>query len=213
MTTHAPQARRAFTLLEVVVALSIFAVGILAVVGLFAPVARSVSGSSDAEVAARTAEALRLKLQTMQFADVVALLKNSNGAKHALTDADAKPDYNPATDPQILFASRDGSKIGVYTDPIWNVSGRNSDREKYFEIALVRNEAVSPLGTATDNAPAPNLDATAPMLGYVARLRWPSFVPDGTATGAIQVGANPAATVKFDHSNKQVLFFPGSIVR
>jgi hypothetical protein len=98
---------------------------------------------------------------------------------------------------------------------VWkDAQGRNSDREKFFEIALIRNESISPLPTApAEGETAVNPDDTAAVLGYIARLRWPAFVPDGTATGAIQVGANPTATVKFDHSMKQVLFFPGTITR
>jgi prepilin-type N-terminal cleavage/methylation domain-containing protein len=219
------RAGRGFTLLEVVVALSVFAVGMFAVVGLFAPVARSVGNSSDAEAATRVAGALRTKLQSMPFADVVALLKTSNGAKHALTDADAKPDYNPATDAQIIFASRDGSKVGVYNDAVWkDAQGRNSDREKFFEIALVRNESVLPLPVAPttpsdtttptegETAPPPDPLTTSAIVGYVARLRWPAFVSDG-GTGAIQVGANPAGAVRFDPSSKQVMFFSGAISR
>lgn len=196
-------------------AVGIFAVGMLAVVGLFAPVARSVGGSADAEAAARAADALRVKLQAMPFADVAALLKKSNGARHELTDADGRSDYNPAADAQILFANRDGSKVGTYSDPVWidPVTRRNSDAEKYFEIALVRNEALSPLATpAPEGEPPADPDATAFLLAYTARLRWPAFVKDG-GTGAVQVGSNPAAPVRFDHSAKQVMFFTGAITR
>jgi hypothetical protein len=204
-------------LLEVVVAVSVFAIGMLAVVGLFTPVARSVTLSSDAEAAARVADALRVKLQAMPPASVLALLKNSTGTRHALTDADNRSDYNPAADAQILFANRDASKIGGYNDPIWlePVTGRNSDAEKYFEIALIRNEALTPLPAApSDDAtpPPPNSDDTAFLIAYVARLRAPAFVRDG-ASGSIQVGSNPAGPVRFDHSAKQVFFFSGSITR
>lgn len=210
--------RDAFSLLEVVVAIGIFAAGMLGVVALFTPVARSVSASADAEAAARVSDALKMKLQSMPFLEVTALLKVSNGARHALTDTDARSDYNPATDAQILFASRDGGKVGTYSDPVWidPVTNRNSDREKFFEIALIRNETLSPLVVATPPAegePAPaNPDATAYLLAYTARVRWPAFVKQGGA-GAIQVGSNPAATLRFDHSSKQVLFFTGSVTR
>ena len=199
-------------------AVGIFAAGMLGVVALFTPVARSVSASADGEAAARVADALKMKLQSMPFLDVTALLKVSNGARHALTDTDARSDYNPATDAQILFASRDGGKVGVYADPVWidPVTNRNSDREKFFEIALIRNETLSPpvVGAPpSEEEPAPaNPDATAFMLAYTARVRWPAFVKEGGA-GAIQVGSNPSAGLRFDHSGKQVLFFTGSVTR
>jgi type II secretory pathway pseudopilin PulG len=210
--------RGAFSLLEVVVAIGIFAAGMLGVVALFTPVARSVSASADGEAAARVADALKLKLQSMPFLEVPTLLKVSNGARHALTDSDARSDYNPATDAQILFASRDGSKVGVYSDPVWidPATNRNSDPDKFFEIALIRNETLSPLIVGVSSAegdPVPaDSDATALMMAYTARVRWPAFVKEG-GTGAIQVGSNPAAALRFDHSSKQVLFFTGSVTR
>jgi hypothetical protein len=142
------------------------------------------------------------------FATVAQLLKVGTAKSHQLTDNDAKNNYNVATDKQLLFASRDGTKIGVYTDPIWRdpVTKVNSDRDKFFEIALIRNEALSPNDAA--------IDATAPLIAYTARVRWPSFVAvAGSTTTAIQVGANPTALVPFDHSQKQVLFVTGAINR
>jgi len=207
----------AFSLLEVVVAVGVFAVGMVGVVALFTTVARSVSTSSDAEAAARVADALRTKLQTLPWADVAALLKATAGQTHALTAADARGDYNPAADPQILFASRDGTKIGLAADTaVWGprTPQLNPDRDKFFEIALIRNETLSPLpgAPAEDGTAAPNPDDTAALLAYTARVRWPAFVKEGGA-GAQQVGANPAGLVRFDHSLKQVLFFTGAVTR
>lgn len=212
--------RPAFTLVEVVVAVGVFAVGMVAVIGLFAPVARSVGGSADAEIAARVADALRTKLQLMPRADVIKLLKNTSTRGHELSDSDARIDYDLIRDTQLVFANHDGSKIGIYTDPIWvdPVTRRNSDRQKYFEIALIRNETISPKpSTSTDesgNEVTTDPDKDAMLIAYTARLRWPAFIPDpANTTGAIQVGSNPNATVRFDHSRKQVLFFAGAITR
>src|SRR5436305_965394 len=107
---------RAFTLLEVVIAVGIFAIGMVAVLGLFTPVAKSVTDSADAEAATRVADLLNVKLQALGFTGVAPFLKVSTGKSHQVTDADAKSNYNSAADPQILFASRDGTKIGIYTD-------------------------------------------------------------------------------------------------
>lgn len=206
-----------FSLLEVVVAVGIFAIGMLAVVGLFTPVARSVSASSDLESAARVADALRTKLQAMPIPSVIALLKNSSEAGHELATGDARPDYNPVADTKILFANRDGSIIAGYSDPIWGprTGTVNPDRDKYYEIALIRNETLSPRTAGlTDGTtdPAADPDATAYLIAYTARIRWPMFVRDG-ATGAIQVGANSTTGVRFDHSLKQVLFVTGAVTR
>lgn len=215
----ADRRRVAFSLLEVVVAVAIFAVGMVAIVALFAPIARSVTDTADTDRAARVADALRLKLRTMPIADVVALFKEAGAGGHELTAADARSDYDLSRDPDLLFANRDGTKIGPYNDPVWidPVTRRNSDREKFFEIALVRDETLSPApyDTVDSTGATVRVDpgATAPFLAYTARLRWPAYIGDGTATGTIQFGANPAGSVRFDHSRKQVLHISGTIAR
>lgn len=205
----------AFTLLEVVAAVAVFAVGAVGVAALMAPVARTVGTSSDLEAAARVVEALRAKLHTMPTAEALALLKKSNGTqRHELTDADQRADYNPAADAQILYANRDGSKIGTYASSVWFASGRNQDVEKYFEIALIRNEALSPLPSSpTEELPSPpNPDDTAPVIAYVARLRWPAFIRQ-SATTAVQSADNAGGLVRYDHSMKQSFFVTGTIQR
>jgi prepilin-type N-terminal cleavage/methylation domain-containing protein len=210
--------RRAFTLLEVVVAIGIFAISMVAVIGLFGPVAKSVGDLTDAEAAARVAELLTVQLQSQEsvdlaaatpFKSLVARLKVATAKSHQLTDADNSTSYDIVADPQLLFASRDGTKVGAYGDAtVWGLdtgTRQVSNRDKFFEIALIRNETLSP------NTPA--LDAAAPLLAYTARVRWPAFIALAGGTGSIQVGSNPTATVKFDNSQKHSLFFTGTVTR
>lgn len=209
----------AFSLLEVVAAVGIFAIGMVAVIGMFAPVAKSVSSLADAEAATNVASLLTARLQGQSIALVGKLLKVSTGQnRHQLTDADNNPNSpaaDPRTDQQLIFASRDGAKIGLYNDPIWGPT----DVDKFFEIALIRNEVLSPPTPAADPAatePPANPDDTALFLAYTARIRWPAFVADATATNpkrALPAGFNPSGTVRFDNSLKQVLFFSGTITR
>jgi hypothetical protein len=81
---------------------------------------------------------------------------------------------------------------------------RVENADKYFEIDLIRNETLTPKAD----------DATAPMVAFTMRIRWPAFVA-ASSGAAVQVGANPAGggQVPYDHSKKQVLFFTGSILR
>jgi hypothetical protein len=78
---------------------------------------------------------------------------------------------------------------------------------------------LSPPTPAADPAatePPANPDDTALFLAYTARIRWPAFVADATATNpkrALPAGFNPSGTVRFDNSLKQVLFFSGTITR
>jgi type II secretory pathway pseudopilin PulG len=199
----------AFSLIEVVAAVGVFAVGMVAVLSLFTPVAKSIGSVADADASAKVADLVRMKLQTLGPSGLVPLLKNAKSSGHELTDADAKSDYDLTKDAQLLFASRDGTKIGLYSDSVWiDPSTRQpSDVEKFFEIALIRNETLSPV--AADSATPPPI-----VYAYTARVRWPAFVPDATnARRAVQAGANPSGTVRFDHSLKQVLFFSGTVTR
>lgn len=208
----------AFSLLEVVVAVGIFAIGIVAILALFAPAAKSVSANAEAEAAAAVAQALAADLQRRvapadpdPFAAVTALLKKSTAAGgHELTADNARADYDIARDPQLLFANRDGTKIGTFADTtVWGTP--NSNREKFFEIALIRNETLSPPADPAAD-PLVNPDATAAFIAYTARIRWPAFVALSGA-GAQQVGANPAGAVRFDHSSKLSLFVAGAVQR
>lgn len=202
----------AFSLLEVVAALGIFAIGMVAVVGLLAPVTKSVSTVGDAEAAARAAAAVRSRLQAIAAVDfnrALALVQ----APAAIRTKDADGAYNPndgAKHPAVLFGKPSGD-VGLYdaTARAWLDSTVPTPRtvanaEKFFEIDLIRNETLSPVAA----------DATAPMVAFTIRVRWPAFLaaPGGAA---VQVGANPAGggPVPYDHGKKQVLLFSGSIVR
>ena len=203
-------ASRAFSLLEVVAALAIFAVGMVAVFGLFAPVSKSVSGVSEAEAAARVADAVRARLQALPFGTALALIQDAATIK--ANDGDGS--YNPndgAKHPAVLFGKLTGD-VGVY-DP---ADGRKqwydsaippavvANADKYFEIDLIRNATLSP---------AQN-DPTAPVVAFTMRIRWPAFLPSSSGA-AVQVGANPGGggPVPFDQGKKQVLFFTGTLRR
>jgi len=154
---------RGFSLLEVVVAIGVFALGIIVVIGLFAPLARSVGANADAEAATNIADVIKAELmqrvrRAQSFAPVAAILKDAEALdREATTDSRG--------DAQLLFASRDGSKIGEYGAAVWN----GTDREKFFEITLSRNGAFSPPGD----------DGKAAVLVFTARIRWPALVADG----------------------------------
>jgi type II secretory pathway pseudopilin PulG len=202
--------RAAFTLLEVVVAVGVFALGMVVVIGLFAPLTKSAAENSERDAANHiapllNAELTRRALNDRSFAAIVALMKTADGkGGHALTDADHNPNASgsdPRQDEQLLFANRAGTKIAGYSDPLWN----NVDAEKFFEIALIRNETLAPVDPQHDI-----------VLVYTARIRWPAFVPDSSPTNprrALPAGFNATAPLRFDHSQKQVLFAAGAIMR
>lgn len=203
-------ARRGFSLLEVVVAVAIFALGMVAVLGLFAPVAKSVATVSDSEAAARVADAVRARLQALPFDQAVTLVQEVADVRRK--DGDGAYNPNDGTRyPAVMFGKSSGD-VGIY-DPAdgkkaWYDSSvptpqRVLDTEKLFEIDLIRNDTLTPKSG----------DATAALVAYTIRVRWPAFVMTSSTT-AVQFGQNPAGgPVPFDHGRKQVLFFTGSLLR
>jgi type II secretory pathway pseudopilin PulG len=193
----------AFSLIEVVAAVAIFSISMVALLGLYTPIAQSVTHSNEAEAAARLTDALLSRLQLLPFDDVTALLK-SNAQLQA---QDARGNYNPndGSDARVIFATV-GGEAGIYDSArkAWiDSTGRlMPDREKFFEIALVRNDTLSPLAS----------DDVAAFVAFNCRVRWPVFRPNA-AGGGIQVGANQAGSVTQDHSRQQVLFFSGAVSR
>lgn len=183
--------------------MAIFAISMVAVLGLYTPVAQSVTNSSEAEAAARVTDALLSRLQTLPFEEVTALLKTNA----QLQAQDARGNYNPndRADPRVIFATL-GGEAGIYDAErlAWiDSTGRVlPDREKFFEIALVRNDALSPEAN----------DELAAFVAFNCRVRWPVFRPNASG-GGIQVGANQAGAVTQDHSRQQVLFFSGALSR
>lgn len=199
-------------------AVGVFAIGMVGVISLLAPVTKSIATVSDAEAAARVADAVRARVQALGFAkgsllvqDVATLRKN-----------DADPAYNPnagAAHPQVIFGKLTG-EVAFYdpTARTWRdydysanvasaaasgpVQRTLADVDKFFEIDLIRNETLSPKAN----------DATAPMIAYVIRVRWPAFVATSTTT-AVQSGQTAGSQVSFDHSKKQVLYLTGTLQR
>ncbi|MDO8542866.1 MAG: prepilin-type N-terminal cleavage/methylation domain-containing protein [Opitutaceae bacterium] len=200
--------RSAFSLIEVVAAIAIFAIGMVAVLGLFAPVTKSVATVTDAESAARVADAIRSRIDVMPFESALVLIQTPANVRKN----DGDPAYNPndgTKHPYVLFAKLSG-EAGVYDSADTRKNWRDSsdrvvaDRDKFFEIDLIRNEALSPADS----------DPLASVVAYTIRVRWPAFQPIAGG-GSVQVGRSSTGggPVPFDHSRKQVLFFTGVLRR
>ena len=210
VTASRSASAHAFSLIEVIAAVVVFAIGMVAVLGMFAPVTKSVATVGDAEAAARVADAVRARLQALGFNAALPLVQD--GAEVRKKDGDGA--YNPndgSKYPAVLFGTRRGD-IGIY-DPAegkkaWYDSSvptaqRLADADKYFEVDLIRNDSLSPASA----------DATAALVAFTIRVRWPAFVLT-SATTAVQSVQNVAGgAVPFEHGKKQVLFFTGSILR
>lgn len=211
--------KSAFSLVEVVIAVGIFAISIVAVIGLLGPTNKSVADVRDTDDATRVVGALQAELQriaeiaqysgtTSGFDTIGSTTTGSNTgllqSASVITAADNNTNYNPATDgvTYTLFASKDGSKIGLYGSSVWagvdssgvsySATSNTADAQKFFEIVLIRNDQLS----ANDNA---NPDSKAGFLAFTIRLRWPAYTPDGQRFT--------------DNTQKGVLLVPAAIHR
>lgn len=152
---------RAFSLVEVVVAVGVFAAVVVVVVGMLGPLSRSVTDVGEVDDASRLAATLQEGLQAeARRVGWTTFAGYLNGGT-------------------TLYANREGTRVGPgNVVAIWDVDNSGAvtttdDGYKFFSITLNRNTALSP------NA-VPNLDADAGYLAFTIRLAWPAYRPDGT---------------------------------
>jgi type II secretory pathway pseudopilin PulG len=185
-----------FSLVEVVVAVGIFAVSIVAVIGLLAPTSKNVAAVRDTDDASRVISALQGKLQDMASTSTAEFTR-LNGFLQATVPADptdGSPYGNATT---TLYASRDGARMGPATDnvifPENTTYEPGKEPQKYFEITLIRNNTLSPSGQTL---------ADVGFLAFTIRLRWPAYVTAGTELQEFT-----------QHTQKSVLLVPASVHR
>lgn len=158
--------RRGFSLVEVVVAIGIFAIAIVSIIGLLLPIRSSVTDVSDTDDASRIASVIQSRVQSLGFS--------------ALARGDASPagqNYLNAAPAAGLFASRDGTKMGVGdSTAVWGTGASNQD--KFFKVELIRNTTLSPDTSANDTS--------AGFLAFTIKLTWPAYIGETTANAAQQ---------------------------
>lgn len=154
---------KAFSLVEVVVAVGIFALAIVGVIGLLVPTGKSISDVADTDSASRVISAIQAGLQKAGFTTVQNALSGTQ-----------------------FYASKDGSKVGLGSDTTLWTSGQN--QEKFFEFTLARNTALSPSGN--DPATGKPYDDAAGFLAFTIILKWPAYAP--TSDGVTGTAVDPA---------------------
>lgn len=155
---------RGFSLVEVVVATGIFAIAIVAVIGLVAAVTKNVTDVRDGDDATRVVANLQSKLQ-----DVVRTSGDFDDLRNYMGAISGKAEN------ARIYANRDGSRIGVGSasstwDPESELSTQEENAQKYFLIELLTNDTLS---KAAD-------DDTAGYLAFTVRLIYPAYLGDGT---------------------------------
>lgn len=202
--------RSAFSLVEVVVAVGIFALAIVAVIGLLAPLGTSVTDVRDGDDASRVAATIQAGLQ-----DEVNRLKQQDPAQYWTRFASY---LNGTT---TLYASRDGAIVGTPesmitvdgdefniwdTDRSGGALSVDEEMAKFFEISLTRNIDLSP--------PGPANDAAAGYLAFNITLRWPGYVRTGASS--IQRINDPDSSEEDNApriAQQSVLILPAAVVR
>lgn len=140
----------AFSLVEVVVALGIFAFAIVALLGLLVPITQSASDVTQNDYADRVVMTVQSALE--QEYRRQAALNNSAAAYNYFVGLIGVADA-------ALFASQDGSKIGNPTTlPV---------EQRFFAVRL------KPLPNYT-------LSLNDSKLAFNVELSWPAYLPDGT---------------------------------
>lgn len=150
----------AFSLIEVVVALGIFAIAIVGVLGLLSPTTGLVSETIDSGTASRLADTVNAEVERAGYDTVRGLLLLGSEL-----DDDGRIVANR------LLANRAGDVIASQNQ----LTGNQSlllQADRFFEIVLVRNEVLSPNTAANDS--------TAGFLAFSVRVTWPTQVADGT---------------------------------
>ncbi len=149
-TAAASNSARAFSLLEVVIAIGVCAGAVVSAIILHRTVAHAVTETRDAQRAARVVEAVQAELDRLPWADVL--------------------DY--LTGQEVLYASADGATIAAPDSEAWHGFGANQaarDAAKFHAIQLQRDGELSPSGGSGE----------AGSLVYILRVSWPAFLGDG----------------------------------
>jgi type II secretory pathway pseudopilin PulG len=156
MTTKRQIVPSGFSLVEVVVAVGIFALAIVGVIGLLGPTTRSVADVSDSDAATRVVSTIQAALQQRVASSSTGFTSLGSALQVGTTI-----NYD-------FFATKDGRLVGKEAD--FSTAGlTNSD--KFFEFALLRNKSLS----GTDNSG----DASAGYLAFTISLRWPAYLANG----------------------------------
>jgi uncharacterized protein (TIGR02598 family) len=151
--------KTAFSLVEVVVAVGVFAIAVVAVIGMLVPINQGIANVQDGDDASRVAHVIQSELQKTPFASVQDFIDKGT----------------------ILYANKTGSIVAPDTDLKWDVNGvggitLDEQSAKFFQIKLELNAVLSPNG----NNPALY---TGGFLAFTIVMRWPGYTGDGKIFG------------------------------
>lgn len=162
--SHSCRSRRSFSLIEVVIAVGVFAVAVVVILSLLPSLSRQAAESADGLIAQSLAENVRSELSRLAVSGGFDALANRLPVMSA-----------PLVDGFPLVAAHDARQIysANYLPP--SVAGQLPQAEHYFLVEVWRF-----------NQPPLRFDPASAVLGVFVRVSWPYQNP-----GA--VGATPLA--------------------
>ncbi|MEM0965113.1 MAG: hypothetical protein AAGJ81_03030 [Verrucomicrobiota bacterium] len=179
--------REGFSLVEVILAIGVFALTIVAVIGLLGPIAQQVRDLQDTKVANSLPAPIREELNRIGFQYFV--LQNLNGTQNL---------------PAVLFGTEDGSRVVGYQGTIDGpgaVIPRDGSAppgidaaDRYFGIEIIQPDPSSNL--AYNNGDA--------HVAFEVRITWPFNIKTG-------VGANDFETVA-EEDRSEFTYFTAIVV-
>ncbi len=154
------RSRRAFSLVEVVAAVAIFAFAVIALIGLLLPNTKAVDERMDGDVARRLAENIQSELQ--RYARTEAETQKSNSATNQAFNRFENNFIVGAGSERSLFmvATRDGSRVLVTgEDPYraWNDTYNNPyepSNASYYGRSSISPELAAEKNLQTNSSPA-----------------------------------------------------------
>jgi type II secretory pathway pseudopilin PulG len=189
---HRPS-QKAFSLIEVVISIAIFALTIVALVAMLAPVSRDTDRIRDSETASRLASSIERELNRLNFETVrsstvppnsLYLVATRDGSRVLVTGVNpADPLVVTTVDRPAERALNDATRPGI------------ADRDRYFLIKVSRFPAGDPALQVAG--------ATQGNLPLIVTISWPFRLPQGPAPATLPVawndvlveGTNPPASV------------------
>lgn len=168
--------RRAFSLIEVIIAVGVFAVAVVVILALLPPLSRQAADSADALVAQSLPDSVRVELSRLA----------ASGGFDAL--ANRLPEMSaPLFDGLSMMAARDARRLYSpdYLPP--PVAGQLPQAERYFLVEVWRF-----------NQPPLRFDPAAAVLAVYVRVSWPYQNPGATTPAPLSARSQLTFTVSLN---------------
>lgn len=186
---YRPRSRdSAFSLVEVVVAVGIFAIAVISILGLILPNTQAVADQLDDRVAQRLGQNIQLELQRYGFETLVGELDNEDRRAYLVATADGSRVLITGEDPFATwlptynnYRPSDASNHGAVTTPLAAENNLETEgtpgnppgiafRDRYFLVEI-----------AWPAFPQYDQDRNPGVLPLTVRIVWPYKLPDGPA--------------------------------